>query len=339
MSGLSRREFLAGTGAVAVAGFGVALLAGSGHLASQTEVPRRVARIGFLSPLSPQTIGPVAWFDQGLRELGYVEGQNISVEYRYGEGQDERLPDLAVELVDLDVDVILALGTPAVQAAKNTTRTIPIVLLTGGNPVTTQLVASFARPGGNVTGISYLTGQLTAKRLELLKESIPSVVHVAVLWNPDSQSQVLDWDDLRAAAQVLRVQLQSLEVRVPRDLSDAFEAAASSGAEALLPLDSSLLNDNSLHIVDFAGKNRLPAMYAVKRFVDAGGLMSYGPNSPAYFRRAAYYVDRILKGTKPADLPIEQPMTFDFVVNMKTARELGITFPNEIMLQVTEVIQ
>jgi putative ABC transport system substrate-binding protein len=281
----------------------------------------------------------VAAFEQGLLEAGYSVGHNLRIEYRSADGAPEQLPRLATELVDLNVDVIVAVTAQAALAAKQATSTIPIVIADIGDPVGVGLVASLARPGGNVTGPTSLGPQLTAKRMELLKTTVPSLSRVAVLWSPANPANASAWRDSQAAAEALGVQVQSLEIESAAGVEKALAAATRDGAEAILPLTGPLIGARLEAIVSFAAEHRLPAMYWGREFVEVGGLMAYAPDYRARFGRAAYYVDRILKGTKPADLPVEQPMTFDFVVNMKTARELGITFPQEILLQVTEVVQ
>jgi putative ABC transport system substrate-binding protein len=279
------------------------------------------------------------FFRQGLRELGYVEGQHIEFEVRTAEGDYRRLPALAAELVRLPVDVIVTETVPSAEAAQQATATIPIVMATIVDPVATGVVASLARPGGNVTGLSMMAPVLAAKQLELLKETVPGLSQVAVLWNPINAGTAPQLREVEAAASVLAVRLQPLEVRSPNELEDAFVAMTQQQADGLILLLDATLTDHRARLVDLAAKSHLPAVYGLRDYVEAGGLMSYSASISQMYRRAAYYVDRILRGAKPADLPVEQPMTFDFVVNMKTAQALGITFPNEIMLQVTEVIQ
>jgi putative ABC transport system substrate-binding protein len=294
-----------------------------------------VPRIGYLGGRVLQDFDDA--FRQGLREHGYVEGHNLAVEWRFAEGGVEQLRDAADELVRLPVDVIVAQSTPAAAAARQATSTIPIVVAIG-DPVGIGLAASLARPGGNVTGLTNLSTGLGGKRLELLRETMPGVVRVAVLWPPDNPVKVAQWTETQGAARTLGIQLQSLEVGGPEDFEGAFAAAEQGHAEALIVFGDNLTAGYASQLADLAARSHLPAMYETRLLVDAGGLMAYGPSNLSLYRRAAYYVDRILKGASPADLPVEQPMTFDFVVNMKTAQALGITFPNEIMLQVTEVI-
>jgi putative ABC transport system substrate-binding protein len=278
-------------------------------------------------------------FAQGLQELGYVEGHNILIERRYAEGQVSRYPELVAELIQLPVDLIVAVGTLAIRAAKDATDTIPIVMVIANEPVRQGFVASFARPGGNLTGLTQINVQLTGKHLQLLKETAPGLSRVAFLWNPAIPDRAYELQETEAAAQALALRVQPLEARTPEELEAAFDAAASGRSDGLLLQNSALHFAHQARIAALAARNHLPAMSGFPEFAAAGGLMGYGPNLADQFRRAASYVDKILKGTKPADLPVEQPMRFDFVVNMKTAQALGITFPNEIMLQVTEVIQ
>src|SRR5215472_9007511 len=286
----------------------------------QAQQPKKVHRIGFLSSGSPSsTKEGVEVFRQRLHELGYIEKQNIVIEYRYAEGVTDRHPNLAAELVKLKVDIIVVSGTPATQAAKNATETIPIVMYSVADPVGTGLVASLAHPGGNVTGLSNLYEDLGGKQLELLKEAFPKISRVAVLWDPANTGNVLLLRELKVAAGALRITLQPLEVHVPDDLEPAFAAIKREGASAFSVLANSLTNTYRTRIVDFAAKSRLPAIYGESRWVDTGGLMSYGPDYFDLWRRTATYVDKILKGAKPAELPVQQPTKFEFVINLKTA--------------------
>src|SRR5215470_8243384 len=292
----------------------------------QAQQPKKVPRIGFLSSGSPSsTKEGVEVFRQRLHELGYIEKQNIVIEYRYAEGVTDRHPNLAAELVKLKVDIIVVSGTPATQAAKNATKTIPIVMYSVADPVGTGLVASLAYPGGNVTGLSNLYEDLGGKQLELLKEAFPKISRMAVLWDPVNVANVLMLKDLKVAAGTLRITLQPLEVHVPDDLEPAFAAITRERASALSVLMNSVTGTYRSRIVDFAAKSRLPAMYDQSRWVDAGDLMSYGPDYTDLNRRAAIYADKILKGAKPADLPVEQPTKFEFVINLKTAKQIGLT--------------
>jgi len=306
---------------------------------SDAQSPTKVARIGFLSLLGDARSAFVEPFRQGLRELGYVEGQNIAIEYRYADRKLDRLPDLAAELVRLPVDVIVAGGSNAARAAQQATRTIPIVLVGGVDPVGLGHVASLARPEGNITGPSAISAELGGKRLELLKEAVPTASRVAILFNPGSLSSVHQWKEIAGAARSLGVQLHALEVRHADELERAFATATREGAGALIVLRDFLMTTHRTRILHLAAKSRLPVMSEERASVDAGGLMSYGPSLADIARRAAGYVDKLLKGAKPADLPIEQPMKFELVLNLKTAQAFGITFPPTLLVLADEVIQ
>jgi len=275
----------------------------------------------------------------GLRDLGWVEGKNIGIEYRYAEGKSDRLPDLAADLVRLNVDIIVTTITPDALAAKNATRVIPIVMAAAGEPVASGIVESLARPGGNVTGLSQMTIELGGKRLELLKEIVPKLSRVAVLWEPATAISTLAWKEIQLPARQLGIELYSLEILTANDLDKAFEAAIRVRAGALAIMPSPVFTANLKQIANHAVKSHLPSIYNVGDFADAGGLVTYGPNRADLFRRAATYVDKILKGAKPGDLPIEQPTKFDLVVNVKTAKAIDITIPGAILLQATKVIQ
>ena len=317
----------------------VGLALTSVHIA-QAQQPKKVPRIGFLGGASASFYAArTNAFRQGLHELGYTEGKNIDIEYRYAEGKFDRLPDLAAELVGLKVDVIVAAPTPSVLAAKKASATTPIVFASVVDPVASGLVASLARPGGNLTGLTVLGPELSGKRLELLKEVLPNVTRMAALWNSANPAQELVWKEMQAAAQKLHLQLQSLEVRSANDFDIAFKAALRERAQALIPSGEPLINTQLKRIVEFAAKNRLPAMYAGPEAVDAGGLMSYAPNYTDHYRRAAVYVDKILKGAKPADLPVEQPTKFEFAINLKTAKQIGLTIPPNVLLRADKVIK
>jgi ABC-type uncharacterized transport system substrate-binding protein len=312
-------------------------------LAAGAQQAAKVARIGFLSPnLAASPHRPEA-FRQGLRDLGYVEGRNLVIEYRDAEGKVERLPALAAELVALKVDVIVTGGsTIAALAAKQATRTLPIVFAAAGDPVTSGLVTSLARPGGNVTGLSSLFPELVGKRLELLTQAVPGVSRVAVLRLPGALGERTAKDMLtgtEVAARALGVGLQVVEARGSDDFDRAFSDMTRARAGALTVLPSNMFLREHRRLVDLAAKNRLPAVYPSREFVDAGGLMSYGANFADLFRRAATYVDKILKGAKPADLPVEQPTKFELVINLKTAKALGLTIPPSLLQRADEVIQ
>jgi putative ABC transport system substrate-binding protein len=268
-----------------------------------------------------------------------VEGQNIVIEYRWGEGKGERLPTLAAELVRLKVDLIVASGTQAIQVTKQATNTIPIVMPASSDPVGTGLVTSLSRPGGNITGLSLLAPELSGKRLELLKEAVPGLSRVAILWQGDHQGAILAMQETEAAGRVLGVQLQSLEVRGPNDFERAFEAATREGAEALIVLSSAFFIAERRRIAALVTKSQLPAMFPDRPDAEAGGLMCYGPSIPDLYRCAAAYVDRMLKGANPAELPVEQPTIFKLVINLKTAQALGLTIPPTLLFQADEVIR
>jgi putative tryptophan/tyrosine transport system substrate-binding protein len=327
---MDRRAFVTGFGAVLIA-----------PLAAGAQQPGKVARIGRLEQGSS---GTDEAFRQGLRELGYVDGQNVVIEYRYADGRAERLPDLAAELVSLRVDVIVSGGTLAPLAAKQATSTIPIVLAAAGDPVGTGLVTNLAKPGGNVTGLSNLSRDLTAKRLQLLKEIVPRLSRVTVFWNAANIVAVLHIPEVEAAARTLGLQVQSLEVRGPDDFDNAvlerrLLAATSGGGGALFLLDDPLVMRYRMPIADFAIRNRLPSSAAYKNFAEAGGLITFGASLADLYRRAALYVDKILKGAKPGDLPVEQPSKFELVINLKTAKALGLTIPPSLLLRADQVIE
>ena len=306
---------------------------------TNAQQPARIPRIGILLAGSASFASArVEAFRRRLRELGYVEGKNIVIEYRYAEGKLERLPDLAAELVRLKVDVIFTAGA-ANSAAKKASATIPIVFANAADPVGTGLVSSLARPGGNITGLSLMTPDLDGKRLELLKEAFPKVARVAFLWVPGSTMGNLPLTDMEAAAKALGLKLQSLEVRSLDDFDSAFARAKRDGAQALITFPNALINTQQRQVLDFAVKNRLPAMYPESEFVEAGGLMSYAANYADLFRRAADFVDKILKGTKPADIPVEQPTKFEFIVNLKSAKQIGVTIPPNVLARADRVIK
>jgi putative ABC transport system substrate-binding protein len=308
-------------------------------LAAQAQQPSgKTARIGYLSSRSGPSFLDEA-FRQGLRELGYVEGQNISVEYRWADFKSDRASTLAAELVRLNVDVIVSTGGPIpATAAKRATKTIPIVFATG-NPVSAGLVASFNRPGGNMTGINVLGPELDVKRLDLLKEAVPGVSRVAVLANAANPVTAGALKDLEGAARALRVKLHVPEVRERQGIDDAFAAMARERAQALLVMTDPMFSVERERIVDLAAKHRLPGIFGWREFAEAGGLLSYDPNLADMYRRLATYVDKILKGAKPGDLPIEQPTKFEFVINLKTAKALGLTIPQPILFRADRVIE
>jgi putative ABC transport system substrate-binding protein len=311
-------------------------------LAAEEQQGAKRHRIGFLSPSSPadpRTQRFLEAFRQGLRELGWVEGQQIAIEYRWAEERTDRLADLARELVSLHVDVIVASTTQASLRAKHATGTIPIVMAVGVDPVATGIVASFAHPEANITGLSMMAPDLIGKQMELLKELVPTLSRVAVLWNPTNVSNAPQLQQAQEAARALEVRLQPLEARGPSEIDSAFAAMTREQADAVIVFVDSMLVHHRTRIADLAAKNRLPAVYGLDDHAEAGGLLAYGPNVTALHRRAATYVDKILKGTKPADLPVEQPMQFELVINLKTAQALGITMPPSLLLLADKVIR
>jgi putative ABC transport system substrate-binding protein len=311
-------------------------------LAAEAQQAAKVARIGYLSTNLAANPHIHEAFRQGLRDLGYVEGRNVVIEYRDTEGKPERLPALAAELVALKVDVIVAVGNRLALAAKQATRTLPIVFAAVSDPVASGLVTSLARPGGNVTGASILSPELVGKRLELLTQAVPGVSRVAVLWLPGALGERTDKDMLKeadVAARALGVRLEVIEARGPADIDRAFSDMTRVRAGALTVLPSNMFLNERRRLVDLAAKHRLPAVYTVREYVDGGGLMSYGANVADLYRRAATYVDRILKGAKPGDLPVEQPTKFELVINLKTAKALGLTIPPSLLLRADQVIE
>ena len=312
-------------------------------LAAESQQAAKVPRIGYLAANLAANPHMHEAFRQGLRDLGYVEGRNVRIEYRDAEGKFERLPALAAELVALKVDVIVAGGgTPAALAAKQATRTMPIVFAAVADPIVSGLITSLARPGGNITGSSNLTPELVGKCLEQLKQAVPGASQVAVLWQPGGIGERTEKDRLKeaeVAGRALGVRLQFVEARGPADFDRAFSDMTRARAGALTVLGSAMFNNERRRLVDMAAKNRLPTVFPWREWVDAGGLMSYGPNLANMFRRAATYVDKILKGAKPADLPVEQPTKFEAVINLKTAKALGLTIPPALLVRADRVIE
>jgi putative ABC transport system substrate-binding protein len=325
---VNRRAFLAAS----VAMLGAAVTAGA-------QAPTKVWRVAVLSGAQPRSAAPVRAFEQRLAELGYVEGRNLVIDFRTAVGQPDRLPTLAAELLDRRPDVLVALSTQAAMAAKNATQTIPIVLGAVGDPVGSGIVPSLARPGGNVTGASLLNAELSGKGLQLLKEAVPAISHVAVLWNSENRLH----GEVRAASEVaaatLKVRLQLLDIRAADDLLKAFDAVARQRADALLVLPDSVTLAHRTRILDFANSRRLPAMYPFREMVDDGGLMCYGPNLVESARVAAGYVDKILRGARPGDLPVGQATKFDLVINLKLAKALGLTIPPSLLVRADQVIE
>ena len=307
---------------------------------AEAQQPKKIPRIGYLSYGSVEIEqSNLAAFQQGLRELRYFEGQNIIIEQRYAAGRSDRLPELLAALISLNVNVLIAAGDPAVHAAKKATSTIPIVMVTSPDPVGTGLVASLAHPGGNVTGLSDLHAGVITKRLELLKEVVPSVSRVAVLLNPANRSNPLQLKDIQAVAPAFRVTLISLEVKGPDAFDHTFTTIGKEQPGALFVIGDRLFATHRKRIFEFVIKSRLPAVYSQGEYVEAGGLMSYGTNFADQYRRAAVYVDKILKGAKPADLPVEQPMKFEFIINLKAAKQIGLTIPPNVLARADRVIR
>ena len=307
---------------------------------ANAQQPAKVPRIGVLAGSSSSGESPrVEAFRQGLRELGYVEGKNIAIEYRYANARFDKLPALVDELIRLKVEVVVVSTTPAVQAAKNATRTTPIVFFGVFDPVAAGLVDSLARPGGNVTGFTNIATTLAGKRLELLKETVPKLSRIAVLYDPKSPGSVAQWNESQQQARELGLQLHSMEVSGADKIEAAFKEATKARSGALAVTADALANANRKQIADFATEARLPAIYPWGEFVDNGGLMSYGPNFAAVGRDAARYVDKILKGAKPADLPVEQPTKFELVINLKTAKALGLTIPPVVLMRAEKVVK
>ena len=316
------------------------LLAGAAPLVAGAQQAGKVYRLGFLgnstAALEAHLVGP---FREGLRDLGYVEGRNISIEYRWTEGDYERLPALVAELIASKVDVIVTAGTPASLAVKKATTTIPLVMVAVGDPVGSGLVASLARPGGNATGLTSIAPELEGKRLQLLKEMLPNVSRVAVLWNPSNAYQIADEKEVRAAAGALRMRVSSFAVRTSDELDPALAAILRERADALLVLADRVFLFNRARIADFVVKNRLPGMNAYRELAEAGSLMSFGPSYAVMHRQAATYVVKILNGANPADLPVEQPAKFELVINLKAARALGVKIPPSLLLRADHVIE
>ena len=335
MEYLSRRRFLCGSLGLASAG----MLAGCG-VPLPGRQPPRVARIGVLSQADANDVDRIGPFREGLRELGYVEGQNLVIEWRFADGKADRLPGLAAELAQLPVDVLVSLGaTPAAQAARQASDTIPVVFVGVGDPVGSGLVASLARPGGHVTGMSNFLAATTTKRVELLAEALPGISRIDVIMNPANPAVQEELARTQEAARALGLRSQPRPVRGAEDFEGSFAAMAGERPDAVILLGDAVYNSHVARLARLALANRLPAMFPFREFAVAGGLMTYGNNLADIFRRGAYFVDKILKGTNPAELPVEQPTKFDFVINLQTARTLGLTIPHSVLQQATEIIQ
>ena len=336
---VNRRRFVQSAGLAALG-----LLGGCARLPGQApqEPLLKIHRIGWVTPesRSPTGASPLyAALQSGLRELGYGEGHNLTVEARYAEGQTERVPALVAELISLQPDVIVVIGTPMARAAQSGTSTIPIVFSQVGDPVGLGLVGSYAHPAGNLTGITNIAPDLSGRRLQLLTEAVPGIARAAAIWNVADPSMAHEFGATQVAADALGVALQSIGVRDRADLAGAYDAATAGGAQGIVLITDRLLTLSRDPLVALSAQSGLPTISGDAGFPAAGGLMAYGPDPVKQQHRAAYYVDRILKGTEPADLPVEQPTTFDFVINLKTAQALGLTIPQHVLLQATEVIQ
>jgi putative ABC transport system substrate-binding protein len=303
------------------------------------QQPTKIPRIGYLGGATASNTARIEALQQGLRELGYVEGKNIVIEWRFAEGKPDRERAIAAELVRLKVDVIVTVGSTATRAAKEATATIPIVMTQDPDPIGNGFVASLARPGGNITGLSNLNRELSGKRLELLKEVVPVLSRVAVFGTSTFPGTAQNLKETELAAGALGVQLQYLDVLDPKDIETAFRGASKGRAQAVLTLGGSVLNPQRARVVELAAKSRLPAIYGIRESVEVGGLMSYGPSANDLTRRAATYVDKILKGAKPADLPVEQPTKFEFIINLKAAKQIGLTIPPNVLARADKVIR
>jgi putative ABC transport system substrate-binding protein len=329
MSGMKRREFIALIGGAA-----------AWPLAARAQQPGKVYRIGMLETISEAlNAANLAAFRKSLSDLGYIEGHNLFIEYRSADGRAERFPEAAAELVRSNVDLIVTRGTPASLAAKNVTAAIPVVMAAVAEPLGSGLVAGLARPGGTVTGLSSFAAVLDAKRVEILREAVPGVARIAVFLNMGNPVQLVEWKEIEAAAQSTGIAHQLLDVRRVEDIGPAFDAASAQHADALVVGIDALMQANSKLITDLATQHRLPAIYASREFIEAGGLFAYGVSYPDLYRRAAIYVDKILKGAKPADLPVEQPTKFELVINLRAARALGLQIPDQLIARADEVIE
>jgi len=304
---------------------------------AEAQQAKKIPRIGFLSPFSSSDT-PHEAFREGLRDLGWVEGKNIAIEYRYANGTDDRLPGLVADLLRQKPDVIVTSVTGDTLVVKKATSTTPIVMA-AGDPVAAGIVSSLARPGGNITGLSQMAPELSGKRLELLKEILPKLSRVAGLWNPEGRVATFSWEEMQHPARELKLQLHSLEIRNPDDIEKAFEEATRAHIDALMIMPDPVTRTNLNRIAGLAIKNRLPSVFHIKEFTDAGGLIAYGPDRSDLFRRSATYVDKILKGAKPGDIPIEQPRKFELVINLKTAKQIGVTIPPSVLFRADKVIR
>jgi putative tryptophan/tyrosine transport system substrate-binding protein len=330
----TRRRVVQGAAAV-----GLGLLAGCERLPWQAQPAAKVYRLSYLTPANATVDAPrFERLQRGLQELGWIEGQNLTIERRLAEGQMERLPDLAAELTQLQPEVIVTFGEPGARVMKNATSTIPIIFAAHSDPVGSRLVASFAHPGGNITGVSEMAPELAGKRLELLKQAVPATARVGAIWNAGDQAMAREYGETLVGAEALGIELHNLSIRTPADLDTAYRTAVEGHLDGIVVIMDALIT-RSRDLVELSTRSGLPTISSDSLFAGTGGLMSYGPNLMRQAERAAYYVDRILKGAKPADLPVEQPTTFDFVINLQTAQALGLTIPPHVLLQATEVFQ
>jgi putative ABC transport system substrate-binding protein len=306
----------------------------------QAQQPKKIPRIGYVSSGDPSTEPRLAAFRRGLRDLGYIEGKNIQIEYRYVEGKPDQAPAIVSELVQLKVDTLVVGYLPAIHAAKQATKTIPIVMVTVADPVANGIVDSLARPGGNITGLTRLTRDLKKQRLELFKETVLRISRVGILWNASNENAALAFKEYEATARALKMELQSLALQGPHPAFEAlFQAAAREHVSGLITIRDALINHYRKRVVELAIKNRQPSMYEGSEYVEIGGLMSYAASDTESYRRAATYVDKILKGAKPADLPVEQPAKFELVINLKTAKQIGLTIPPKVLARADKVIK
>jgi putative tryptophan/tyrosine transport system substrate-binding protein len=309
-------------------------------VSAEAQQPEKIPRIGFLgnstAALEANLIGP---FREGLRELGYLEGKNIMIEWRWAEGKYERFPALIAELIASKIDLIVTAGTPASLAVKKETPSTPLVMIAVGDPVATGLVQSLSHPGGNITGLTSISAEIEGKRLELLREVVPKISHIAVFWNAASPIQVIQEKETRIAAEAMKMKMLSLGVRSADEFDNAFATILKERAGALLVLADRLFLHNRVRLMDFATKNRLPGVHAYVELVEAGGLMSYGPSYSGMHKRAAYFVDKILKGAKPGDLPVERPAKFELVVNLNAAKQIGVTIPPSVLYRADKIIK
>ena len=304
---------------------------------ASAQQPRKILRIGFLSPFSSSDT-PYQAFGEGLRDHGWIEGKNISVQYRYANGAEDRLPGLVAELLDHKVDVIVTSVTTDTLAAKHATATVPIVMA-AGDPLATGIIASLARPDGNITGLSQMAPELSGKRLEVLKEMVPKLSRVGALWNPEIRVSTFSWKEMQDPARQLKIRVDSLEVRSPDDLERAFDAAVKAHVDAVVVMPDPVTRTSLRRIANLAVEHRLPSVFHIREFAEVGGLIAYGPDRSDLFRRAASYVDKILKGAKPADLPVQQPTKFELVINLKTAKQIGLTIPPNVLARADRVVK